>query len=340
MFDFQIDKGSVEGAFERQNNVVINQWVAEKYFGTADPINKILSIQLGESFEEFNVVAVTKPTPSNSSVQFGFLISELNFPKLYSERALTSAWFNINPETYVLLAPGVDPKDVEAKFPSVFKTLLGEEDYKASKYAPGLQPLTTIHLDTSFPAGDSPVSDPKYSIVLAAIALLILVVACINFVTLSIGRSLKRAKEVGIRKVVGAARKQLVTQFIGEAVLIATISMIVGVTASVLGLPAFNQLAGKALIFPWNGFLLIILAALLLVIGVISGSYPAFVLSAFRPVAILKGSIQGSSKQTLRKALVGIQLVLSIFLITCTLVMRISSGSCKTRTWDLTKNNL
>jgi putative ABC transport system permease protein len=323
VFDFATLKGNTQGAFDEQNNIVIEQWVAEKYFGNDDPINKVLSVQLGETFEEFNVVAVMKRVPTNSSVRFGFMISELNFPKLYSEQALTSAWFNISPETYVLLQEGVDPKSVEAKFPSVFKTLIGEEDFKASKYAPGLQPLTTIHLDTSFPAGDSTVSDPRYSLVLAAIALLILIVACINFVTLSIGRSLKRAKEVGIRKVVGAARKQLIVQFIGEAVLIATISTLVGVTISVLGLPAFNQLAGKSLVFPLDGFLLLVIASLLIIIGFISGSYPAFVLSAFRPVAILKGSIQsGGSKQNLRKVLVGVQLVLSIFLITCTLVMR------------------
>lgn len=323
VFDFELIKGDKETALKKQDNVIVSDFLAKRYFGDADPIGKTISIQLNETFHDFTIAAVSKRVPTNSSVRFYLAISELNLPRLFNERVLTSAWFNINPETYVMLREGVDPKSVEAKFPSIFKTLLGEERYAESKYAPGLQPLTTIHLDTDYPGGDAPVSNPKYSLILGAIALLILFVACINFVTLSVGRSLKRAKEVGIRKVVGAARQQLITQFIGEAILIATISMIIGVASAVLALPTFNNLSGKELAFPLDGFLFTVIASLLLIIGLISGSYPAFVLSAFRPVTVLKGAItSGSSKQTLRKALVGVQLVLSVFLITCTLIMR------------------
>lgn len=323
MFDFPVVKGSPEGAFDRAENMIISEAIATKYFGTSDPVGQVLSVQLRDTFEEFTIAAVAKDVPTNSSIRFNMAISALNYPKLYDVKRLTQSWFNISPETYVMLREGVDQQTVEAKFPALFKTLLGDERFNESKYAPGLQPLTSIHLDTDYPAGDAPVSDPKYSLILAAIALLILFVACINFVTLSIGRSLKRAKEVGIRKVVGAARKQLITQFIGEAVLIATISMIVGVAISVLSVPTFNNLAGKELVFPFDGFMVGVVMSLLLIIGLISGSYPAFVLSAFRPVAILKGTMQsGGNKQTVRKVLVGVQLVLSIFLITCTLVMR------------------
>lgn len=323
VFDFEMAQGSSEIVLDKASNVILSEDAANKFFGKADPIGKTLTLQLSDKFEEFTVAAVSRNVPTNSSIQFSIAISDLNFPKLYSERTLNSAWFNISPETYILLRQGVDVKTVEAKFPQLFKTLLGEERFNESKYAPGLQPLTSIHLDTNYPNGLAPVSDPKYSLILGAIALLILVVACINFVTLSIGRSLKRAKEVGIRKVVGAARKQLITQFIGEAVLIATISMAVGIALSVLSLPTFNDLAGKELIFPVDMFLATVLFSMLAIIGLISGSYPAFVLSAFKPVAILKGTIQaGGSKQILRKVLVGVQLVLSIFLITSTLVMR------------------
>ncbi|HZY81319.1 MAG TPA: ABC transporter permease [Cyclobacteriaceae bacterium] len=323
MFDFEFARGNGESVLEKPNNIVISEFVSKRFFGDADPIGKTLSLQLGENFEEFTVAAITKRVPTNSSVQFYMAISELNFEKTVNPQTLVQGWFNIAPETYVLLREGVDVKTVEAKFPTLFRTLLGEDRFNESKYAPGLQPLTSIHLDTDYPAGDSAVSDPKYSLILGAIALLILFVACINFVTLSIGRSLKRAKEVGIRKVVGAARKQLITQFIGEALIIATISMVIGIAVSVLSLPTFNRLAAKELVYPTDGFLLLVVVALMLIIGLISGSYPAFVLSAFRPVTILKGAVQsGNSKQFLRKALVGVQLVLSIFLITCTLVMR------------------
>lgn len=323
VFDFPIVKGEGPDVLKDANNIVLNQWTARKYFGTDDPIGKVISVQLGETFEDFKVAAVTQNIPTNSSIEFQLLISDLNFPRLYNERTLTSAWFNIDPETYVLLQEGVDYKTVEAKFPSLFRTILGEEDYTKSKYSPGLQPLTTIHLDTSYPAGDAAVSNPRYSYILVAIALLILVVGCINFVTLSVGRSLQRAKEVGIRKVVGAQRKQLIVQFIGEAIIVTTISMTIGLALAFGTLPVFNDLAGKSLTFPFDGFMLLVIGSLLSIIGLIAGSYPAFVLSAFRPVTILKGGVQsGSNKQGLRRALVGVQLVLSIFLISSTLVMR------------------
>jgi putative ABC transport system permease protein len=323
VFDFKVIAGDAKNALKNPNTVVLTKQLAINYFGDTDPINKTIQIQIGEVFEDFVVKAVTEKIPTNSSIRFSVLISDLNYPKLYSERSLTSAWFNITPATYVLLREGVDVKELEKKFPSVFKTILGEEDFKNSKYTVGLQPLTSIHMGKDLPAGGSSVSNPKYAAILAAAAFLILMVACINFVTLSIGRSLKRAKEVGIRKVVGAERKQLIFQFIGEAVIVSVISLALGLGLAVLNLPLFNDLAGKQLIFPVDGFMVLVVLSLICIIGIISGSYPAFVLSAFKPISILKGAlVSGNSKLGLRKILVGFQLVLSIFLISSTLLMR------------------
>lgn len=321
LFDFKLLAGETREALKGMSNVVITKKMASKYFGDVDPINKVISIQLGEAFEEFAVKAVVQNMPTNSSIKFDILISDLNYPKLYSERALTSAWFNITPETYVLLRSGVDVPQLEKKMGTFMLSVLGD-DFDA-KYELGLQPLTDIHLNTYYPVGLAPVSNPKYSNILAAIALLILLVACINFVTLSVGRSIKRAKEVGIRKVVGAERKHLIFQFIGEAVIVTIISLVVGGIFAFLSMPLFNDLSGKQLILELNGFMLLVALCTILIIGLLAGSYPAFVLSGFRPVSILKGNItSGSSKQGLRKILVGIQLVLAIFLISSTLVMR------------------
>ena len=325
VFDFESFAGEAKNALRGQSNVVLTSRMAEKFFGSADPIDKVVSIQLGEVFEEFSVKAVLEDIPINSSIQFGILISDLNYPKLYSTETLTSAWFNINPETYVLLREGTDPLSVEKKFPAVFQTILGEDNYKQSKYAPGLQPLTSIHLDTNYPVGIALISNPKYSYILAAIATLLLLVACINFVTLSVGRSIKRAKEVGIRKVVGAERIQLIFQFIGEAVIVTLTSLAVGLLLSIIGLPLFNDLSGKNLELKPDGFMFLIALILVTVIGLIAGSYPAFVLSNFKPIAILKGGslpAGQAGKQGLRKVLVGVQLVLSIFLVSSTLIMR------------------
>lgn len=322
VFDFDLVTGDRRQALRGQANVVLSESYAKKYFGSADPINKVISIQLGEQFEEFAVKAIVKNVPSNSSIRFDILISDLNYPKLYNEQLLTSSWFNIIPETYILLQAGADPKKVESKFPPIFRTAIGEEEFTKSKYAPGLQSITDIHLNTKFPVAIAPVSNPKYSYILFGIAALILIVACINFVTLSVGRSMQRAKEVGIRKVVGAVRTQLITQFIGEAIMVTLVALIIGVGLSIINLPLFNDLSGKQLLFPLDKFMLTVIGALLLVIGLISGSYPALVLSSFKPITILKGAAQGSAKQSVRKILVGIQLALSIFLISSTLLMR------------------
>lgn len=321
VFDFVTAKGETTRALDGANNVVITEQVATKYFGDTDPINKVISIQLGDVFEDFAVKAVVNNLPTNSSIQFDILISDLNYPKLYSERALTSAWFNITPETYVLLRDGVNVAQLEEKMETFMMGVLGE-DFDA-KYELGLQPLTDIHLNTYFPVGIAPVSNPKYANILGAIALLILIVACINFVTLSVGRSIKRAKEVGIRKVVGAEKKHVIFQFIGEALIVTIIALLVGVLLSYLCLPLFNDLAGKQLVIEPNAFMLNVTLIMVIIIGLFAGSYPAFVLSAFRPVSILKGQLTaGNSKQGLRKVLVGVQLVLAIFLISSTLVMR------------------
>jgi putative ABC transport system permease protein len=321
VFDFEVVRGNTLKALSSQTGLVISDAAAEKYFGTKDPINQVISIQLGETFEEFTVAAVVH-LPTNSSIQFYLLASDLNFPRLYSQQTLTSGWFNVNPETYVLLQQGADPKQVEAKLPALFKTILGDDEFKKSGYQPGLQPLTGIHLDPSFPVGIAPVNNPRYAYILAAIAILILSVACINFVTLAVGRSLKRTKEVGIRKVVGAARNQILTQFIGEALIVTLIGLVLGLTVAFFGLPTFNELAGKQLVFPFDIFLVSVVVILLLTIGLISGSYPAFILSGFKPVSIFKGVGSGNTKQNMRKVLVGIQLVLSVFLISSTLLMR------------------
>lgn len=323
VFDFRILKGKEEKVLSGANNVVITERTAEKYFGKEDPINKIITIQISEKPEEFLVKAVVENPPINSSIRFNMLISDLNYPKMFNEWVLTSSWFNVNPETYVLLKPGVNVSDLVEKFPSIFKTAVGEEAYQESNYTVGLQALTSIHLDTSFPTGIAPVSNPRYSYILSAVAILILFVACINFVTLSVGRSLKRAKEVGIRKVVGALRGQLITQFIGEAVLITVVSLVLGFFLALISLSVFNTLAAKELSLEFDGFTVRVAFGLIVVIGLIAGSYPAFVLSNFRPVAILKGSVQGiNSRQGLRKVLVGVQLVLSVFLVSSTLIIR------------------
>jgi putative ABC transport system permease protein len=320
VFDFPVIQGE-KPSLDGLNDIILSRNTATKYFGDANPINKSLTVRIGDVDESFVVKAITENVPGNSSIQFDLLISSLHLTKLVSERALTSGWFNVTPETYVLLQPGTDVTSLESKFPPLFKSILGD-DYEKSKYHVGLQPLEDIHLNTDYPTGISDVSDPRYSYILGGVALLVLFLACINFVTLAIGRSVTRAKEVGIRKVVGAVRTQLIAQFIGEAVLVTFVALLIGAAGAGIGLPLFNELSGKTLGLEWNAFTLICCLVFLLVIGLCAGSYPAFVLSAFKPISILKGTVQGNNKNLIRKVLVGVQLVLAVFLVSSTIVMR------------------
>src|SRR5690606_22112068 len=173
VFDFKMLEGT-ERVLQQANHAVLTKRYAKKYFGDEDALNKTIVIELNELAETFTVKAVVEDIPTNSSISFNLLISDLNYPKLYNERVLNSAWFNIIPETYVLLQEGADQAQVETKFPSIFRSKLGEEAYSESNYMVGLQPLRSIHLDMSFPAGLAPVSNPRYAYILGGVAFLIL----------------------------------------------------------------------------------------------------------------------------------------------------------------------
>ena len=321
IFDFKLLRGQTDNVLEDQNNVVITESTATKYFGNENPIGKSLEIRFSNEYRTFNVTTVVEDPPSNSSIKFGFIVSGSNNDLLMSPRGQQS-WFNVNVESYFLLKEGVNVEDLEAKIPSMVKNVMGTE-YVEDQYNIGLQPITDIHLNPDIPIGFASVSDPKYVYILSAIAILILVVGCINFMTLSIGKSVARAREVGVRKVAGALRRQIIQQFLGEAIIITLIGLLVGVLLALINLPLFNQLSGKNLVLDLNIFNLLSILSLTLLIGFAAGSYPAMVLSGFKPISILKGSLSvGRGRQGLRKSMVTFQFVLSIFLIASTLIMQ------------------
>lgn len=339
VFDFEIVKGESDPLSDAKS-VVLNESTAQRYFGTTDPIGKVLSVQLKETFEEFVVKAVVKDIPTNSSIRFYLLISDLNYSKLLSAEVITSQWFNVTPESYLLLKAGVDKAQLERKFPPLFRAVLGEENFTKSHYQAGLQPLTSIHLDKSFPAELASVSDPRYSYILGGISLLILIVGSINFITLSVASSLKRSKEVGVRKVAGATQKQLVIQFIGEALIITLISLVTGILLAIFAMPLFNDIAGKQLRIRPDLFMAVMCAALMFIIGVMAGSYPALVLSNLKPITVLKSKLPAAGRQQIRKAMVAVQLVLSILLISSTIVMKRQLTFLQTKNLGFDKEQL
>ena len=320
MFSFPLVQHSIPDPLRNVNSVILTEAIAEKYFGQENPIGKSLRMQLDSTLETFTVTAVARNVPVNSSIQFDIILPFDHIKRLRSPKNLNH-WQQVEGETYVLLREGAPASQLEKKFPAMVKAAFGEK-YKPDLYNVYLQPIRDIHLNIDLPEGLEPISNPAYSYILATIAVFILVIACINFMTLSIGQSAGRAREVGVRKVMGAVRGQLIQQFWGEALLLTVLAVVTGLLLAKLALPAFNQIADKALTLRLDAGTLGILALLVIVVGLAAGSYPALVLSNFKPIEVLKGKLTITGDQSLfRRSLVIVQFSLSVFLIVGTLVM-------------------
>ncbi len=320
IFDFEILRGDSDKIFSGLNEVVLTPELATQYFEEENPLQKTLLIMMGGEFQAFTVTGIIEKAPTNSSIQYGLIIPMEKAKTILNPNSFLS-WYSVTPETYVLLNEQADLSSVKAKFPAMMEQALGE-DYSEGEYEVGLQPITDIHLNTEFPVGIASVSDPTYSYILGAIALLILIIACVNFMTLSISRSTSRAKEVGIRKTIGAERHHLMYQFWGEALLMTVFSVGLGALISEFLLPFFNQLSGTQLSLQLSLNTILLYSGLAFFISLIAGIYPALVLSNFKPIEVLKGKLQiKGDKSLFRKGMVVFQFTISIFLIACTLMV-------------------
>ena len=320
IFDFKLIQGNRVDPFPTSNSVIITPKIAKKYFGNTDPMGKSFEIQLGDTKQLFTIAGIAAQAPEESSIKYDILIPYSNDRLVFSERMLHS-WFNIFNETYVLLRKDVPVAGLEKKFQPMLKQQLGE-DYGSEEFNMYLQPLTAIHLDNSLPAGNQPISNPKYSYILATIGILILLVACINFITLSVGRSTTRALEVGVRKALGAERKQLIRQFWGEALLVTLVSVVIGLAIALVLLKPFNQIINRSLVFHFDPLFTLFCILLIGIIALIAGIYPAIILSGFSPIEVLKGKLKmKDSAGFLRKGLIVGQFVASIVMIICTILI-------------------
>ncbi len=321
MFDFEVISGSAVRALDEPGDLVMTESMAIKYFGNTQAAGNPLAIMIGSGKKEFIVSAVVKDPPSNSSFQFNALLNTSHAKELMPEEMMNT-WHYIASESYVLLEPDADAESLIAKFPALVEKAIGEERGDRT-FEIGLQPIGDMHLDTDMPQGMAPVSDPKYTFILSAICLLILIMVSINFMNLSLGRSFGRAREIGVKKVVGVQRNQLIFQFLGEAVILSLISLVFGLVLAYFALPFFNELSGKELAFNLNFQEVLLFIGLALLVGLLAGAYPAIVISGFKPVNILKGNLMvGSGRQNIRKGLITVQLILSVFLITTVLFMK------------------
>jgi putative ABC transport system permease protein len=314
VFTFPMIDGNPQDALNRAYTVVLTKTLAEKYFGDEEPIGKVLKLN---NQQNFTVTGIVEDVPPNSHFTFKMLCS---FETLYaSGRMERDQWFNFNLYTYLLLPENYDYRNLEAKFPSLVDQYMGEE-IKAMGGRLGyyLQPLTKIHLHSHMENEIAPTWDVRNVYIFSAIALFILFIACINFMNLSTARSSLRAREVGMRKVVGARKSELTRQFMGESLIYSFLAMAISLILVFLALPYSRSLTGIELGFSSNdvGWMVLGLLGLVFFVGLVAGSYPAVFLSSFQPVRVLKGEIKaGSGHSRFRHVLVIAQFVISITLI-------------------------
>jgi len=308
MFSFSFIKGDPDTALEDRNAIVLTEDAALKYFGTEDPIGKVLYSDRDKT--DFKVTGVIENLPSNSHMQFDFMIRV----EFLGEDRL-ARWEEWTGPCYILLRPDASAKAFTAKIADIYKENVNPE----VTYSPVLQPLTKVHLYEFGRPGSI-----KKVYIFSVIAVFILIMACINFMNLTTARSARRAKEVGMRKVIGALRSQVTRQFLGEALVVAFLSLILALVLVESLLPKFNLFTGKSLALLSTGNLSIILTLLIttIVVGLLAGSYPALFLSSFQPVHSLKNQSKfGNSGSAIRKILIVFQFAISVGLITCTLIV-------------------
>ncbi len=328
IFTISLTRGNPKTALVDPFSILLSERTAKKYFNNEDPIGKVLTVGSGS---EFVVAGVFSNIPDNSHFIMDFIVPYKTYFQI-SGNDITN-WFRNFTYTYFLLREGTNPDELERKLPLVidryiFKNLPLEVINKIKEPYPRIfytQPLTKIHLHSHLRQEISANNDIKYIYLFSTIAFMILIIACINYINLTTARSGKRGKEVGIRKVAGAQRKQLLYQFFGESVILTILSMIISLTMLQLTLPAFNNLVDRQLHFDpaSNPQLFFGLVLLTIFVGILAGSYPALSISGFKPISVLKGTFTKSPKGlVLRNILVVTQFSITIFLIICTLIIR------------------
>ncbi len=329
IFSIPVLRGDPKTLLNAAHKVVLSESTAKKIFGDINPIDQTLKI--GSDTVRYVVTGVMADVPGNCHFEANMISSFLTNP-----RANLTIWLSNSFSTYFLLKPNANYKSIDAKYPELLLKYVGPEiqqymgispaDFEKSggKYRFFLQNIKDIHLDPSIQQEFKPASDPKYLLIFGAIAILIVVIAAINFMNLSTAQASRRAKEVGIKKLGGSTRGMLITQFLSESFILSFASLVLALVFIKVSLPYFNNLLGAKLVLNLftNWYTVPALLLFSVFVGILSGSYPAFFLSSFNPYEVLKGSVRNSMKNgKLRRVLVVFQFAVSILLIVCTMVM-------------------
>lgn len=338
IFGFKLLKGDPRTALKEPYSVVLTESTAKKYFGKADPLGQTILITSENA--PATITGIMQDMPENTHIKGDLLVSMSTITTKFA-KGIDDQWSNYSPWAYVLLKPGVSPQALEKRLPAFLEKWSGKEMKELQMYVTlKLEQLKSVYLYST--RGDS-LGSIRNVYIFSIIALFILIIACINFINLTTARASERAKEVGIRKVAGAVRPQLASQFIGESIIICFIAFLLTLGLSSLLLSSFNQLAGKVIskgIF-YDGGLIVLLLGSGIVIGLLAGLYPAFILTSFKPIDVLKGRFATSNKGIfLRKGLVIAQFAISTALIIGTIIVYTQMSYMRSRDLGFNKDQV
>jgi putative ABC transport system permease protein len=358
VFSFKLIAGNVADALKDPHHIILTRNKALQLFGNTDAVGKRVDIKMDEEhdqFEAFTVVGVSENIPTTSTIQFDMLGSFNYVLGTEEGKESVNNWHRtLGINTYVQVRKGSQLMKSQDKLAAFRHKYYADEEALMKNagrwdgkspypFSFRLQPLRDMHTSINVDSGaPGSTTNPKNLWILISIAAGILLIACINFTTLAIGRSAGRAKEVGVRKVIGGGRKQLIYQFLTESMLLSILSGVLGLMLANASLPFFNQLSERQLSFSFSQFpqLFWILAGLILLVGILAGSYPALVLSGFRPVEVLKSKVKLGGSNFFTKSLVTFQFSLSIALIISTLIIFMQLHFLRSKNIGLTKENV
>lgn len=319
VFNFKMLSGNKNNPFEEKYSVVLRKEIAEKYFGDEDPIGKVLGIYLDENVD-FKVTGILENTPKNSSIEYDFLIDYDHIRRFTMDSWHSSYGISV-PNTFITFDKSISKDEMENKLEIANAKYLEHYEGKLEKIEVKLQGVEEMHFGTNVPEGEFEVRDPMYLYIFSIISIFVLFIAVINFTTLSIGRSISRAKDVGVRKVIGARKSQIISQYTVESILTVLISMILGVVIAGVSIDVFNNILGMELNLEINKMIIIAMFSLTLIISAGAGLYPALLMASFNPSSIIKGDSLITNKNRFSKVLIMLQFGISIFLIISTLTI-------------------
>ncbi len=320
MFGFDMLQGVYPSSEAMKGGVVLSESTAVRFFGEENAIGQELQIRLTDQLLSFEVIGIIENTPANSSLEYEILMHDANLEILYPED-MRSHWYMSFGDGYAKLKGGITPQEFDIQTKDFVRRSF-QDPKEADNYGFTLQEISDIHLNPDIPTGLASVINPRILWILGGISLLIILIACINFTTMAVGNSASRAKEVGVRKTMGAGSGHLFGQFMAESVILTSLAMVFGLILALLLLPVFNTLMHTQLEITFTLAQTLIFVCTGIGIALLSGSYPSLFLASFRPIQVLKSSVSLKfGKQNLRMTMLGFQFFISMLLITCTIVM-------------------